>query len=520
MEREIIIGSRGSDLALFQAEFVQSELKKRNVKAEIKVIKTKGDQIQHLSFDKIEGKGFFTKEIEEELVGKSIDLAVHSHKDLETNDHPELKIAAVSEREDPSDLLILRKEAVNTKLPLSIEKGAIIGTSSARRKMQLLSFKTDVKLKDLRGNVPTRIQKLREGLYDGIILAKAGITRLNIDLSEFHTEPMDPREFIPSPAQGVLALQIRKDDQELDEILQKLDVPEVRETVEIERKVLNLFDGGCQLPLGVYSKKENDDFHTWASVSETANGSPKRIYFQSQKKEDIAELIVQKLKSNASKRSVFISRKLPKNTYFKRILENVGFTVHAEPLTVFNQVEFNEIPQTDWVFFSSKNCVKHFFSQNPVLSSNTKYGCIGGATNAALKAKGYTAHFVGDSTDTLAIGKDFSEVVKNESVLFPQSSSSYRTIQKQFSNQENLHEIIAYHSVENEKATVPETDIVVLTSPTNAILYFRHQTPKKGQTFIAMGNSTATTIREHGVKNCIIPWNSSVIALADAVMSA
>ena len=223
MSKKVIIGSRGSDLALWQAYRVKSQLENLGCIVELEIIQTQGDKIQDLSFDKMEGKGFFTKEIEEALLNKKIDLAVHSHKDLETRPPRGLLVAAVSDREDPSELLIIRKDAVNSSNRFSIKENPIVGTSSARRKSQLLAFRSDVKIKDLRGNVPTRINKLREGHYDAIMLAKAGVTRLEIDLSEFHVVTLDPKEFIPAPAQGVLGLQIRENDLELFKLLQQMN---------------------------------------------------------------------------------------------------------------------------------------------------------------------------------------------------------------------------------------------------------------------------------------------------------
>ncbi|PWL32853.1 MAG: hydroxymethylbilane synthase [Fluviicola sp. XM-24bin1] len=258
--KHVIIGSRGSDLALWQAHFVESELQRLSCSVEIKIIKTQGDRIQDLSFDKLEGKGFFTKEIEEQLLDGTIDLAVHSHKDLETNPPAGLMISCVSERAHPSDLLLIRKESSDADQKWDLKKDAVVGTSSARRKSQLKTLRPDISTKDLRGNVPTRIDKLRQGNYDAIVLAKAGIDRLEIDLSEFHVTVFDPTEFIPAPAQGVLGLQIREGDEELHEVLQKMNHPEVQKRIELERKVLNLLEGGCQLPLGVYCT-EDDMLH-------------------------------------------------------------------------------------------------------------------------------------------------------------------------------------------------------------------------------------------------------------------
>jgi len=254
---KVTIGSRGSDLALWQAYFVKAELEKLGCEVILNIIKTQGDKIQHLSFDKLEGKGFFTKEIEDALLDKSVDLAVHSHKDLETTPPAGLQIACVSERAHPADVLLINKNAVDTSQKWNLKNGGIVGTSSARRKSQTLHYRSDVEINDLRGNVPTRIQKLRDGNYDAILLAKAGVDRLKIDLSEFEVVVMDPTEFVPAPAQGVLGLQIRNDDQELFNLLQKMNFPAVQERIELERAILNKMDGGCQLPLGVYCN-END----------------------------------------------------------------------------------------------------------------------------------------------------------------------------------------------------------------------------------------------------------------------
>jgi len=263
--KKVVIGSRGSDLALWQAHFVEAELKKLGCEVEINIIKTQGDKIQHLSFDKLEGKGFFTKEIEDALLSETIDLAVHSHKDLETTPPAGLKIACVSERANPADILLINKDAVDSNQKWSLKKNAIVGTSSARRKSQVLAYRSDVTINDLRGNVPTRIQKLRDGNYDAILLAKAGVDRLELDLSDFIEIVLDPIEFVPAPAQGVLGLQIRNEDTELFDILQKMNFPEVQKRIELERKVLNLLDGGCQLPLGVFCDENHHLFVSFAN---------------------------------------------------------------------------------------------------------------------------------------------------------------------------------------------------------------------------------------------------------------
>lgn len=292
--KHVTIGSRGSDLALWQAHFVKGELEKLGCSVSIEIIKTQGDKIQHLSFDKLEGKGFFTKEIEDALLNKSIDLAVHSHKDLETTPPAELKIACVSERAHPSDLLLINKNAVDADKKWDLKSSAVVGTSSARRKSQVLYYREDVELKDLRGNVPTRIQKLRDGNYDAILLAKAGVDRLEIDLSEFHVVVLDPKEFVPAPAQGVLGLQIRNEDDELAAILAKMNAEMVAKRIGVERKVLNLLDGGCQLPLGVYCDIDDTLYVSYG----TSDGKCIQRTYQVEEFEGMAEKVVSDLKNS------------------------------------------------------------------------------------------------------------------------------------------------------------------------------------------------------------------------------
>ena len=290
--QKVIIGSRGSDLALWQANHVKKQLEDLGNEVEIKVIITQGDAIQDLSFDKLEGKGFFTKEIENELLAGTIDLAVHSHKDLETNPPAGLKIAAVSERENPADILLIRKESFDASELWKLKAKGTIGTSSARRKSLVKAFRKDCEIKDLRGNVPTRIEKLASGQYDAIILAKAGVDRLKIDLSAFEVHVMDTSQFVPAPAQGVLGLQIREDDERMAEIMAPMHHQAVHNKIRVERKILNLLEGGCQLPLGVYCD-ENNGIHV--SYSKSAEHPAQVMKFENTAF-DIAEQIVAQLK--------------------------------------------------------------------------------------------------------------------------------------------------------------------------------------------------------------------------------
>ncbi len=255
----IRIGTRGSDLALWQANHI-ADLVGRD-KTEIIIIKTQGDKIQNVSFDKMEGKGFFTKEIEDALLNNEIDVAVHSMKDLPTDDVPGLKIAAITKREDPSDIILIRKERYNLKNTIPVNEGASIGTSSLRRIAQVKRVMSSIKAVPLRGNLPTRIKRLREKKYDAIIVAMAGVKRLNIDLSDLKMFPLPYSFFLPAPSQGALALQIRADENEIENLLKKHNDEITEKAVQAERFFLKHFGGGCHIPLGAFAHIKNEKIH-------------------------------------------------------------------------------------------------------------------------------------------------------------------------------------------------------------------------------------------------------------------
>lgn len=250
----LVIGTRGSDLALTQSRWIAARLADIGVETRLEIIRTQGDRVQNLSFDKLEGKGFFTKELEEALLDKRVDLAVHSLKDLPTESPEGLAVAAIPEREDPRDCLVISKAAYDANAPvMPVKIGARVGTSAVRRQAQLTYLRPDLTPDFLRGNVPTRVERLREGKYDAVLLAQAGLTRLGLDLSDLHAVPLDVRTFIPAPAQGALGLQTRADDAVAREAVGKLSVAQVVRRVEAERRLLARLEGGCHLPLGAHA---------------------------------------------------------------------------------------------------------------------------------------------------------------------------------------------------------------------------------------------------------------------------
>lgn len=298
---QLRLGTRGSRLALWQANKVTDELTALGYDVEIQIIKTQGDKIQDLSFDKLEGKGFFTKEIEDALLSGEIDFAVHSMKDLPTQQPAGLMLAALSERADPRDSLLLLKDKVISEQPLKLKEKLVIGTSSARRKANVKALLPTVELKDIRGNVPTRIQKLRDGIFDGILLAKAGLDRLELDVTDLVVYHFEPSEFVPAPAQGVLAYQCRVGDKEVIKALRKIHSFESSDCTNVERRVLQMMDGGCHLPLGVYCKKDQlGYYHAAACFSRDLNTTLQKVTLSQSTNHKMAEKMYASLMNEVS----------------------------------------------------------------------------------------------------------------------------------------------------------------------------------------------------------------------------
>lgn len=253
---KVVVGSRGSNLALTQTKWVISQLKKHHeeIDFEIKIIKTKGDLIQNIALDKIGDKGLFVKEIEQQLIDGQIDIAVHSMKDMPSMLPDGLKFAGIPKREDVRDVLVLR-EGYNSLEELP--EGAIIGSGSKRRKYQLLKHRPDLNIVPIRGNIETRMRKIETENLDGVILAASGILRAG--LQENITCYLDIETVIPAPAQGALGIEIRANDTKIEDILSCLsdEVSEIQ--VSAERGFLDGINGSCHIPIGAYCKVEGEN---------------------------------------------------------------------------------------------------------------------------------------------------------------------------------------------------------------------------------------------------------------------
>ncbi|MCK9420703.1 MAG: hydroxymethylbilane synthase [Nitrospirae bacterium] len=250
LRKQIRIGTRASALALWQAEWVKSELEKKysGMAVTLTKIKTTGDKILDVPLAKVGGKGLFVKEIEEAMLANEIDIAVHSMKDVPTFFPDGLHLACITKREDARDALLSRNNVAFKDLP----RGANVGTSSLRRQAQLMNARPDFVIHQLRGNVGTRLQKLKEGKFDAIILAAAGVKRLGLDANV--SEYLSPEISLPAIGQGALGIECRMDDRELNDMIAFFNHTDSSTCVRGERALLKRLEGGCQVPIACYGR--------------------------------------------------------------------------------------------------------------------------------------------------------------------------------------------------------------------------------------------------------------------------
>ena len=264
MKKKIIIGSRGSKLAILYAQKVKDKIiQNANFKEEdvfIKAISTKGDQVKDVRLSEVGGKGLFSNEIEKQLLEQEIDVAVHALKDMPVNETKGLITDTFLERNDPREILI----TFNKKKIKDLDDNSVIGTSSFRREFQIKKKRPDLNCKLIRGNVDTRIKKLKDGLYDGILLSSAGIKFLKLD--EYITETFETEEIIPSAGQGIIAIQCREKDDEVISILKKINHDQTYRRAHTERNVLKVLEGDCETAVGVHSKIDGNQLTVEAEL--------------------------------------------------------------------------------------------------------------------------------------------------------------------------------------------------------------------------------------------------------------
>jgi hydroxymethylbilane synthase len=298
----IRIGSRGSQLALWQANHIADALRCAGHKVAIEIIRTTGDRLQEVALAEVGTKGMFTKEIEEALVAGRIDLAVHSLKDLPTELSPEFALAAFPERADPRDAFLSVKYGSLFDLPA----GARVGSGSPRRQSQLRSLRDDLEYIEFRGNVDTRLRKLQEGQAEAIILAASGLERLG--RTEWIRQRFDPGHLCPAAGQGALAIEIRADDDATLGAVAFLDHSDTRFAVTVERVALNALGGGCQVPIGMYCRREGESFRVDGVVASAEGRDIVRVSTSGTEAKLLGESIADELLKNGADALLFAGK--------------------------------------------------------------------------------------------------------------------------------------------------------------------------------------------------------------------
>lgn len=404
------IATRGSRLALRQSGMVQKLLKdKSGLDAELMVVKTTGDVIHDRPLSEVRGAGFFTKEIEQALIDGTAQIAVHSLKDLPINQPPGLVLAAIVEREDPAEVIVTLTKNIDPDKPLSLKSGLTVGTSAIRRKAQLRLIRPDLNVKELRGNVTSRVDKVRRGEYDAIMIAYAGLKRVGVDLEGLEVCVQTLEDFVPAPAQGALAVETCSEDKQIFDSVSMLNHAETRKAVEAERRLLLLCGGGCHLPLGANVSRVGDEWQIlvfWAYRLPDKTERYIRMKLQSANLDELVEESYTAIKSaeiyelgkyfgreSGTARTLLITRPEIKTNDLEQKLSEKSVKLIAFPILKiepsYDKEHWNKIAskfdEYKYIVLTSSNAVEIF--KNILQENGTSPQKLSGKTIAAVGEK-------------------------------------------------------------------------------------------------------------------------------------
>ena len=506
MINKLIVGTRSSNLAITQTNYVIKKLKEKNPSTDfiIKKIKTKGDILLNKDLTKILDKGFFVSEIQNELEKKTIDFAIHSLKDLPSEGNDNLSSFTVTKREDPMDVLVLKKGLENKK----IHDIKIIGTSSIRRKEQIQKIYNGVKVESIRGNVETRIKKLDDGELEGIILAAAGLKRLGLEhrISKYFKSD----EIIPAAGQGALAVEFRKDDKKTFSILKKIQDESTQICINEERKFLKSVGGGCSSPDAALCIINGDKVEIKGKVFDAKE---KKYISGKMTKEignhiDIGKKLAKKLISK-------ISNKISTQIILTNEGDISGFNelsksdiiIHHFPLIEISPLDFtvNNIEKYDYIIFTSKNGVKNFFNRVKV-SSDMKFICIGNKTNQVLNEYGYESAYISkrNYSDIMAEELKNNKLLNGKKTLLIQgkiAKDDFKIKLQDFCEIErvNVYETNLKNKVNKELLKLIETKetYTVFTSPSAFDSFIQFYNPEDTK-IISIGKTTTDYVNSKG----------------------
>lgn len=562
--KKIRIGTRGSKLALYQAYRVKEELEGKfsDQEFEIIIIKTKGDKILDVPLSKIGDKGLFTKELEYALFRDEIDMAVHSLKDLPTKFPKGTKLGAILNRGDFRDCLVSKD---HKKLE-DFDGSEVIATSSLRRKAQLLKINPKFKIVEIRGNVNTRIRKMEEGHCDAMIMAAAGLQRL--EMGEHITEIFDPEVMISACGQGAIGIEIREKDAIIEKLISNINDKDSWLTAETERVFLSTLEGGCQIPVGCHCRIEGEKVVLKGFISsidgseflcKTVEGNRADSYehaknlandlFNSGGKEILDEIrsenIVNETTSSSLKGKRIIStRPLEISDDLPNILKDCGAEVIALPmiellpsiLTEDERYSLANLADYNWVFFTSKGGVSSFFKQlievngDTTLPKQLQIAVIGEKTALELEYYGYKASFISSGNNSEEFITEFKSTLdlKNQNLLFILGNLANDYLIDQMKQGNNVKRINTYQnncpskidsSILNHLKT-NEYDLIVFTSPStfNNLIKFIDHDVLKTLKIASIGSTTSKAITNAGLKPLLTASQSSTDGLKAAIL--
>lgn len=536
MNKKLVLGSRGSQLALWQARHIAARLESLGVETEIRIIKTTGDKITDVPLAQVGGKGLFTKEIEDALLAGEIDLAVHSLKDLPTVTPDGLTVAAIPEREDPRDALLGKRfEALSA--------GMKVGTSSLRRAAQLRNLVPGLVIEDLRGNLDTRVRKLEEGQYDAIVLAAAGLSRLG--WQDKIADRLEPTMVCPAAGQGALAIETRSSGEAL-EICRRLDHGPTRAAVVAERALLGALGGGCQVPIGAHAFHVEGRLQLMGVVVEPESGEEVRAAIEGSEPEvlgvelarmmleDGARGILEKVYGHPMRlagQRVVVTRARKQGSPLAEKLAEQGAEVVQLPVIELAAVEFAppEWGAYDLAIFTSANAVEAFFAKMPAVRG-PKVVAIGPATADALRTCGLEPDvtpetFVAEGVVESLAGEDLA----GKRVLLPRAAAARDVIPAELSARgASVDVLTVYRNVVPEElgrraaelfGSARKPDWITLTSSSTVKNLLAAAGPKSlgGVKLASIGPVTSETARRHGLDVTVEAAAATIESLAEAI---
>ncbi|MBI3819803.1 MAG: hydroxymethylbilane synthase [Planctomycetes bacterium] len=534
----IRIATRGSALALAQSRAMAASLEASGEAAVLIVRKTTGDVIVDRPFTSIEGKGIFTKELEDALLQGDADVAVHSLKDLPVDLPAGLSLAATPPREDPADILIIRKESYDPRFALPVAQNAHIGTSSTRRRSQWIARRPDTSLMELRGNITTRIERLHSGLYDAILLAKAGINRLGVDLSEFTVVRLDPSVFVPAPGQAALGLEIRADDAKIERKLAFLNDANARAAVDAERAVLASLGGGCSEPVGAYARRRGRCAVIDAVLGPVEPGSApmRRARAVAETFTQAAKRAAEILKSAESEipfslkdKTVILTQQKGRGDALARELEERGARTMLAPMietrTCADDLAIRQIERCaefDYILFTSRTASDAFLGAGGFEYIRTRprkggpvFGAVGRGSAEPLECAGAPVDIVSKGDGALAL----AELVKRHAatrsktgpprVLFPCAREPRAELEQSLGAsgftlvRATLYETTPAAAESLQSFVGEKADFTIFFSP-SGVATFKALRPFETKCAVAIGAATLAALRGAKFPNILL----------------